>query len=162
MGDRHERARGGDWRPRAANAALEGIILFDGVCVFCSRWVRFVAERDRAERFRFLPIQSAAGRTLARRLGIDADAPQTNAVVLDGRALFKSDAALAVLGHLPRWSWLRGLRLVPRPLRDAVYDVVARNRYRVFGRTESCWLPPPDLARRLADGGTVDGGNAAA
>ena len=73
------------------------MILYDGVCVFCSRWVRFVATRDVARRFRFTAIQSAYGTRLAQAFGIDPDDPDTNAVVHGGVAYFKSDAALTVL-----------------------------------------------------------------
>ncbi len=74
------------WTSTPVQGVASGLILFDGVCVFCSRWVAFVIRRDSAERFRFLPIQSEGGRILAARLGIDPDDPETNAVVLDGFA----------------------------------------------------------------------------
>ncbi|HWW12472.1 MAG TPA: DCC1-like thiol-disulfide oxidoreductase family protein, partial [Brevundimonas sp.] len=90
------------WSPQPAPDEPDGLILFDGVCVFCSRWVRFVIAHDLEGRFRFLPIQSEAGRSLAARYGIDPEAPQTNAVVMNGRIFFKSDAALTVLGALRR------------------------------------------------------------
>lgn len=125
----------------------DGIILFDGVCMLCSGWVRFVIQRDTAKLFRFTPIQSSYGRRLAVTLGIDPDDPDTNAVVIGGRALRRSDAALAVLSRLPRWGWVRPLRAVPRPLRDTLYSVIARNRYRWFGRHQACdlsWIPETD------------------
>jgi predicted DCC family thiol-disulfide oxidoreductase YuxK len=106
----------------------DDLILYDGVCVFCSRWVRFVAARDKEQRFRFTAIQSGYGTRLAQAFGIDPGDPDTNAVVHGGVAYFKSDAALTVLGHLPGWGWVGVLRLVPKPLRDAVYNLVARNR----------------------------------
>jgi predicted DCC family thiol-disulfide oxidoreductase YuxK len=127
--------------PRAATAwPDDDVILYDGVCVFCSRWVRFVAARDADRRFRFTAIQSSYGRRLAQAFDINPEDPDTNAVVHDGIACFKSDAALMVLSHLPGWGWLRVFRLVPNPLRDAVYNLVARNRYRIFGRYEACFL----------------------
>ena len=87
----------------------DDVILYDGVCIFCSRWVRFVATRDTASRFRFTAIQSSYGTRLAQAFGIDADDPDTNAVVHGGVAYYKSDAALTVLSHLPRWRWTRAL-----------------------------------------------------
>ncbi len=75
----------------------DDVILYDGVCVFCSRWIRFVATRDTARRFRFTAIQSAYGTRLAQAFGIDPDDPDTNAVIHGGVAYFKSDAALTVL-----------------------------------------------------------------
>jgi predicted DCC family thiol-disulfide oxidoreductase YuxK len=119
----------------------------------CSGWVRFVIERDKAVRFRFVPIQSPYGSELATRFGISAENPETNAVVLQGRAWFKSDAAITVLSNLPRLGWVRLLRVVPRPLRDWGYDLIARNRYRWFGRTETCLVPTPELLRRFPDSG---------
>jgi predicted DCC family thiol-disulfide oxidoreductase YuxK len=137
------------WAPVPAPDLPDGLILFDGVCVFCSRWVRFVIARDPEARFRFLPIQSEEGRSLAERLGVNPDAPETNVAVMEGRALMKSDAALAVLGALKGLRWLRALRHLPRWLRDPLYDLIARNRYALFGRTEACWLPAPGERARF-------------
>ena len=139
------------WSPKPAPDEPYGLILFDGVCVFCSRWVRFVIDHDPGRRFRFLPIQSEAGRALAVRYGIDPEAPQTNAVILNGRIHFKSDAALTVLGALPKTRVLAVLRAAPRLLRDPVYDLIAKNRYAIFGRTDACMVPSPgDRERFLA------------
>jgi predicted DCC family thiol-disulfide oxidoreductase YuxK len=74
--------------------------------------------------------------------------PETNAVVVAGRAHFKSEAALQVLARLPGWSWVRCVAFVPRLLRDWVYDHIAGNRYRIFGRSNSCLVLPPEMARR--------------
>jgi predicted DCC family thiol-disulfide oxidoreductase YuxK len=129
----------------------DDVILFDGVCIFCSRWVRFVAARDTGARFRFTAIQSPYGTRLAQALGIDADDPDTNAVVHGGVAYFKSDGALTVLSCLPGWSWVRVLFAVPKFIRDAVYNLVARNRYRIFGRYEECMVPDAGLRRRVIE-----------
>jgi predicted DCC family thiol-disulfide oxidoreductase YuxK len=127
----------------------DDVILYDGVCVLCSGWVRFVTRRDVTRRFRFTPIQSPYGRALARALGIDPDEPDTNAVILDGQALRRSDAALAVVSTLPGWAWVRVLCCVPQPLRDLVYTLIARNRYRIFGRHDVCDLGGAALAGRI-------------
>ena len=137
------------WSPQPAPDEPDGLILFDGVCVFCSRWVRFVIDRDPGHRFRFVAIQSAPGRVLAARFGIDPDAPQTNAVVWGGRIFFKSDAALTVLGQLAATRPLGWLKAVPRLLRDPAYDLIARNRYRIFGRTDVCMIPAPEDRSRF-------------
>lgn len=137
-----------DWTPAPAHGVPDDLILFDGVCVLCSRWVRFVAARD-GGRFRFTAIQSPYGRGLAERFGISPDAPETNAVVLGGTAYFKGDAALAVLRTLPGWSFTEVARAVPRAVRTLAYDAIAGNRYRLFGRTDACMVPPPGLARRV-------------
>lgn len=133
------------------------VILFDGVCVLCSGGARFVIARDPNATFRFVAVQEPYGRALAQRLGIDTAFPETNAAILAGRAYFKSDAAIEILSRLPLWWWVRVLRIVPRMLRDAVYDLVARNRYRMFGRTETCLLPTPELARHFLRDGASPG-----
>ena len=134
----------------------DGTILYDGVCVLCSAWFRFVAGRDPQARFRFTPIQSSYGRALAVRLGIDPDNPQTNAVVINGIGYLRSEAAIQVLRRLPGWSWSGVLLIIPRRLRDAAYDRIARNRYRLFGRTETCMVPGGELSRHLlADTGPI-------
>lgn len=138
-------------RPTPAPGAREGLILFDGECVFCSRWVRWVIQRDSGRRYRFASIQGATGRDLAPRIGLRLDAPQSNAVVENGLARFKSDAALSVIAGLPGWRWVGWLRVVPRSWRDGVYDVVATNRYRFLGRTEQCWRPDPKDRDRFLD-----------
>jgi predicted DCC family thiol-disulfide oxidoreductase YuxK len=127
------------------------VILFDGVCVFCSRWVRFIVARDTTARFRFTPIQSAYGMRLAQALGIDPDDPDTNAMVHGGVAYFKSDGALTVLSLLPGWRWVRVLFAVPRPVRDAVYNLIARNRYRIFGKHDACIVPDAGLRARVLE-----------
>jgi predicted DCC family thiol-disulfide oxidoreductase YuxK len=129
----------------------DDVILYDGVCVFCSRWVRFVAARDIKRRFRFTAIQSAYGTRMAQALGIDPADPDTNAVIHGGNAFVKSDAALTVLSNLPGWGWVRALRLVPRPIRDTVYNLVARNRYRIFGKYEACFVPDAELRARVME-----------
>src|ERR1700738_2589858 len=101
----------------------DDVILYDGVCVFCSRWVRFVAARDTDRRFRFTAIQSGYGTRLAQAVGIDPHDPDTHSVVHGGEFFFKSDAALTVLALLPGGGCVRLLRLVPKPLRDAVYNL---------------------------------------
>jgi len=129
----------------------DDVILYDGVCIFCSRWVRFVIARDTARRFRFTPIQSAYGTRLAKTFGIDPNDPDTNAVVHGGIAWMKSDAALTVLSHLPGWRWTRALFAVPKPLRDAVYSLIARNRYKIFGKYETCFVPDADMRARVLE-----------
>ena len=138
--------------PRAGKPRPDDdVILYDGVCVFCSRWVRFVVARDVHARFRFTAIQSPYGNRLADALGIDANDPDTNAVVHGGVAHFKSDAALTVLSSLPGWRWTRALFVVPKPLRNAAYSLVARNRYRIFGKYEECFVPDASMRARVME-----------
>jgi predicted DCC family thiol-disulfide oxidoreductase YuxK len=137
------------WSPVPAADAPDHVILFDGVCVLCSRWVQFVIARDAMARFRFVAIQTPLGQDLAARFGIDPENPETNAVVANGHAYFKFDSMLEVLSELPGWRWARIACVLPRPLRDFVYDRIARSRYRLFGRRDTCLMPTPDIERRF-------------
>ena len=136
-----------------------GLILFDGVCVLCSRGCGFVSKRDRRGYFRFVPMQLAEGRPLAEQLGINPDRPDSFAFVANGQAYVKSEAVLRIARELPRWQWTWLFHFIPRVIRDAIYDLVARNRYRWFGRRDACILPNSDrswrsgTAPRLRDDG---------
>jgi len=123
----------------------EGLVLIDGACVLCSASFRFVAQRDKEKRFKFATIQGTLGQGIARAIGIDPDEPDSFAVILGGHALFKSEGAISILRTLPGWGWAAILLFLPRPLRDWAYDRVARNRYRLFGRLDSCILPSAEF-----------------
>ncbi len=116
-------------------------MLFDGVCVLCSRGCLFVSKRDRRGYFRFVAIQLAEGRPLAEQLGINPDHPDSFAFVAAGQGYVKSEAVLRIARELPRWQWTWVFHFIPRVIRDAIYDLVARNRYRWFGRRDACILP---------------------
>ncbi len=126
------------------------IIVFDALCVLCSANAQFVLRHDARERFRLASMQDRAGADLYRKFGIDPANPETMIVVEGKRALRDSDAILAIFAGLG-WPWraLAALRLIPRPLRDPIYRWMARNRYRIFGRRETCWVPTPDQASRV-------------
>jgi len=121
-----------------------GLIIFDGVCVLCSRGCRFVSNRDPRGYFRFVPMQLAEGRSLAEQLGIDPDRPESFAFLAAGHGYVKSEAVLRIARALPGWRWTWVFHLIPRAIRDAIYDLVARNRYRWFGRRDACMLPTLD------------------
>jgi predicted DCC family thiol-disulfide oxidoreductase YuxK len=125
-------------------------ILFDGVCNLCNRSVRFVLARDPAERFAFAPLQSAQGRALLTRVGLAADARASIVLVEGEHAFEKSDAVLRILAGLSGfWPILTLLRVIPRKLRDAIYDWIAANRYRWFGQRAECPVPTPEQRRRF-------------
>jgi predicted DCC family thiol-disulfide oxidoreductase YuxK len=121
-----------------------GLILLDGVCVLCSRGCSFLSKRDRHGYFRFAPMQLAEGRPLAEQLGINPDRPNSFAFVANGQASVKSEAVLRIARELPHWQWTWLFHFVPRVIRDAIYELVARNRYRWFGRRDVCILPNSD------------------
>jgi predicted DCC family thiol-disulfide oxidoreductase YuxK len=142
----------------AARVAADGpIILYDGVCGLCNRLNGFVLARDPAGRFRFASLQGALAGEILTRHGRDPRDLDTLYLVLDPgrsgeRLLRKSDAALWILGELGgAWRMTAALRLVPRSLRDLGYDVVARTRYRLFGRYDTCPLPDPRHRSRFLD-----------
>jgi predicted DCC family thiol-disulfide oxidoreductase YuxK len=126
------------------------IIVFDGVCVLCSGWVRFLLPRDRAGRFRFATMQSDAGRRLLAQHGLDPEDPVSFLLVEGDRAYTDSGALLRILCRLGGWWRSTGIfYAVPRFLRDALYRWVARRRYRWFGRREACFVPTPETASRF-------------
>lgn len=128
------------------------VIVYDGVCLLCSRWVRFLLERDREGRYRFASIQSQSGRQLMQTHGLDPDSPFSMLLVEDGRGYTDTTAIARVLRGLPhrRWRWLSVIMLsFPRTVRDVAYRFVARHRYRLFGRSEQCFVPTPQQRSRF-------------
>lgn len=125
-------------------------MLFDGVCNFCNASINFVIEHDSSGYFRFAPLQSEIGEKLTAKYGIDRIETDSVVLVENGKVYTHSDAALGIARHLNGvWSWAYALRVVPRPLRDLVYRLVARNRYRLFGRREACMIPTPEIRARF-------------
>jgi predicted DCC family thiol-disulfide oxidoreductase YuxK len=125
-------------------------ILFDGVCNLCNGFVQFVIARDPSARFRFAALGSAAAASLLRDAGVSGPLPDSMALVDDGHVYVRSDAALQVARRLRfPWPLAYGLVIVPRVIRDRVYDFVAAHRYRWFGRRETCMVPTPDLVQRF-------------
>lgn len=128
------------------------VLLFDGVCVLCSATVRFVLAHERDAAIRFATMQSRAGQALLAAHQMPITDWDSVVFVVDGRPLTRSAAAFAVARHLRApWRWLRALAIVPRPLRDRVYDWIARNRFRWFGRRDSCLVPDPATRARFLE-----------
>ena len=128
------------------------MVLFDGVCNLCSGFVRFIVERDPTAHFRFASLQSEAGRALMREHGLEIGEGDPASVVLveDGRAYQRSTAALRIAWRLRfPWPLFAALVVVPRFVRDVVYDFVARHRYRWFGKKDVCMVPTPELRARF-------------
>lgn len=127
------------------------LILFDGVCNLCNASVQFIIERDPDRYFRFASLQSQAGKKMLERHRIGFDL-NTFVLVEDGRAYTRSEAVLRVARRLKSpWRFIGGFRVIPLFLRDAVYNLVAKNRYRMFGKQESCMLPTPELKALFLD-----------
>jgi predicted DCC family thiol-disulfide oxidoreductase YuxK len=130
----------------------KGLVVFDGVCVLCSGFAKFILKHDSRFVFRLAPAQSSLGQALFRHYGLDTEALETNLVLIEGRAYAKLDTVAAVAERLGGpWRTFILLRAVPRFLGDWLYDRIARNRYALFGRTERCMLPPPEWRDRFID-----------
>jgi len=126
------------------------VVLFDGVCNLCNASLDFIVERDGASAFRFASLQSEAGQALLRRFQLPTDEHRSLVLVEGDRYYTRSSAALRIarrLGGL--WPLLYAFIVVPRFLRDAAYDVVARNRYHWFGKRDTCRVPTPELKSRF-------------
>lgn len=141
---------------------MDAVVLFDGVCNFCDASVNFIIEHDKEGYFKFAPLQSEAGRSLANEYGFEsATAAQSAAsddlipidsviLVEDGKAYTHSTAALRILKRLGLpWSVLYAFAIVPKALRDWAYRLFARYRYRFFGRKDQCMLPSPEVRARF-------------
>jgi predicted DCC family thiol-disulfide oxidoreductase YuxK len=128
------------------------VLLFDGVCNLCTGVVTFVVPRDPDGRIRFASLQSDAGRRLLEGCGFSPDDRSTVVLVEGDDCYTKSSAAIRVARHLGMpYAALAILVVVPRPIRDAVYDVVAANRYDWFGQRDSCMVPTADVSDRFLD-----------
>ncbi|OLN21745.1 thiol-disulfide oxidoreductase [Domibacillus antri] len=129
---------------------MSAIVLFDGECNFCDSSVQFIIKRDAERYFHFASLQSDVGRKLTKEYNVPDDM-DSMMLVEDGKAYFKSAAALRISRHLSRrWNMLYALVIVPSPIRDLFYDFIARNRYKWFGKKEDhCMLPSPDVRKRF-------------
>lgn len=119
------------------------VIVFDGYCVLCSRWANFVIRHDTAKRYRLLAAQSDLGEALYTHFGKKSGDYDTNILLENGLIRVKSDGSLAMFSGLGLpWSLMTVFRVIPRPVRDWMYDRLARNRFKWFGKREHCYLPP--------------------
>ena len=126
------------------------VLLFDGVCNLCNASVQWVIERDPEGFFRFASLQSDAGQAFLKKFNLPADELNTVVLVDGEKAYTRSDVPLRIFKKLGGWwSLLQVFFVVPRPIRNAVYDWIAKNRYRWFGKKEACWLPTPELKGRF-------------
>jgi len=130
--------------------ADHAIVLFDGTCAFCEGSVKFIARRDPGGYFRFGASQSPQGEALLATYGLTRELTRSMVLIEDGRVYLRSAATLRIAKRLtPPWHLAGALLIVPRPLRDGVYRVVAAIRHRIAGRANACEIPPPELRGRL-------------
>ncbi|HEU4884873.1 MAG TPA: thiol-disulfide oxidoreductase DCC family protein [Longimicrobium sp.] len=134
------------------NTAEGPIVLYDGVCGLCDRSVQLILRNDRRGRFRFAALQSAAGRALLEKFGLSPEALDSVVLVEGERAWRRSRAALRIARRMDApWPLLWPLMIVPRPVADFFYNLLARNRYRFFGKLDACMIPPPEVRARFLD-----------
>ncbi|MFT9597807.1 thiol-disulfide oxidoreductase DCC family protein [Mesobacillus sp.] len=128
---------------------MHPVILFDGVCNFCDASVQFILNRDPNETFHFASLQSEVGQELLKKYRVRNDV-DSMILIEDDKVFYKSSAALRISRHL-HWAWklLYVFMIVPAPIRNIVYDLIAKNRYKWFGQKESCMLPPPNVRKRF-------------
>ena len=126
------------------------VILFDGVCNLCNSTVQRIIKNDKKDIFRFTPLQSAVGMVMVTELGIDTAKTDSIILVEDESYFVKSTAALKIARGLSgTYPLLYGFMIVPSIIRDWVYDYIAKNRYKWFGKQNSCMLPTPELKKKF-------------
>ena len=131
---------------------MNAIVLFDGVCNLCSGSVRFIIKRDPKARFRFAPMQSEIGRALLVQCRIPLEPIESFVLIEGAECLTKSDGAIRIARHLSGlWPLLSVLVVIPRPLRDWGYDLIARHRYAWFGKKPACMVPSAKDRERFVD-----------
>jgi len=126
------------------------IYLFDGHCVLCSRAVQYVLRHEKSPDMRFVAITSVEGRKLAKANDIDPDDPESFLIIEGDNVLRSSDAIIALgryVGGLHKVASIG--KVLPRPIRDWLFGIMAKNRYKIFGRTESCYVPSPENRDRF-------------
>lgn len=117
------------------------IILYDGFCELCSKSIRFIIKRDKEKLFTYFPLQSKEGKSLLASFNINSVSVNTFVYINNGEAYQKSTAALSVCKNIKGLKWIAVFLIIPKFIRDAVYSFVANNRYRWFGKNETCYLP---------------------
>lgn len=138
-----------------ARLGQANLIVFDGECVFCSGFFRFMLRYDRDQRFRFATAQSPLGQDLYRALDLPCGDFETNLIVVNGIIYQRLDAFAAAMTQMGApWRLLALCRHLPSGLKDAIYKPIARNRYRIWGRRTSCLVPDAQTRARFLPGGT--------
>ena len=134
----------------ATKTPQNGVILFDGVCNFCNSSINFVMDRDPSGFFKFGALQSEEGIALLKKAGYQSEYLDSVLLLQDGHVYRDSEAALRITRKMTGlWPLMFGFIIVPRVIRDAVYNWIARNRYRWFGKMDSCRMPTPEIRSRF-------------
>lgn len=126
------------------------IVFFDGVCNFCSYWVNFAIKRDRNKRLLFSPLQGETAKEILKRFNLDPKATDSVILVQKEKAYTQSSAAFRIYKYLDGgWKWFYVFIVVPKFIRDFFYDIIARNRYKWFGKKKKCMVPDKDILERF-------------
>jgi predicted DCC family thiol-disulfide oxidoreductase YuxK len=128
------------------------LLLFDGVCNLCNSSVQFVLERNKKENIQFASLQSDFGRKMLEQVNLSPDYTSSLVLIEEGKPYVKSDAALRLAKHLNGlWKLASVLLIFPKFIRNPVYNLIARNRYKWFGKKDACWIPEPKWKARFLD-----------
>lgn len=142
-------------KPAPLLAPRARAMLFDGTCKLCNGWAEFVIRHDRERRIQLVTVQSAEGQQLLRWAGLPTDRFNTIVFIEDNQFSIRSEAMFRILAIMPApWRWIRLARIIPGAFRDWLYDRIALNRYRLFGRYDASRVPPQDHERRYLKAGS--------
>lgn len=126
------------------------VILFDGVCNFCNAGINFIIKQDQKKIFRFAALQSETGQQLLKKHNLPTEGFESFILIDNGKVYQRSSAGLKVYGKLPwYWKWTQMAWIAPQFIRDAVYNWIARNRYKWFGKKDACMIPSPEVRSRF-------------
>ena len=128
------------------------IVLFDGVCNFCNYWVNFAIKRDKKKKLRFTPLQGETAKRLLPQYNISSTS-LSSVIFIDGNKVYtQSSAAIRICKYLDGgWKLFYGLMIIPKFFRDWIYNIIARNRYKWFGKKDVCMIPTPEMRARFLD-----------
>ena len=125
------------------------MILFDGVCSFCNGTVNFIIRNDKKGILKFAPLQSDAGKELLKKYNLP-DQPESFILIENNKVYKKTTAGMRMARHFKwYWQWMQVFRIVPAFIRDAVYNLIAKNRYKWFGKKDQCMVPTPEIKKRF-------------
>lgn len=128
------------------------VILFDGVCKFCNYWVNFAIRRDKKKNLRFAALQNEAAQNLLKEFDMEAGSLSSVILIDNGRVYTQSSAAFRMYKYLDGgWKLLHIFIVIPKFIRDFIYNIIARNRYKWFGKNDKCMVPTPELEERFLD-----------
>ena len=128
----------------------ENILLFDGICNLCNAFVKFIIKRDKKNRFKFAALQSVAGQALLKKYELQTDNYTSFVLITGNHYSLRSSAGLSVLKKLGGlWKLFYIFIFIPRPLRDFIYNIIAKTRYKIFGRRDTCMIPTSDIKQKF-------------